>query len=147
MMKKLKEEVTLLFDGSSLKTIAAVLMLSGMLFVPAIAHHSTAMFDHNDERSITGVVTKFDYINPHSWIFIEVTNDDGTVTNWGFGMSAASRLRRMRLSPGNWKKGDLITVKFYPLKDGRPAGALLGVINSDGKTFRDVEGLTAPTAS
>ncbi len=78
MMKKLKEEVTLLFDGSSLKTIAAVLMLSGMLFVPAIAHHSTAMFDHNDERSITGVVTKFDYINPHSWIFIDVTNDNGT---------------------------------------------------------------------
>lgn len=122
-----------------------VLMLFSIFSVPAVAHHSTAMFDPQAERVFTGVVTKFAYINPHSWLYVDIKNEDGTVTNWGFEVGAAPRLRRMGVSPSFWKKGDLVRVRAYPLKNGRPAGSLRGAITSEGKTFRDVEDLTAPT--
>ena len=119
---------------------ALVLAASGS----AIAHHSSAMFDDQVELTLTGVVTRFDYLNPHSWLYVAVTEEDGTVTEWGFEMSAPPLLRRAGVAPSAWQAGDLVRVKTHPLKDGRPAGSLRGIIKSDGSTYRDTEGLEAP---
>ena len=115
--------------------------------VPSLhAHHSNAMFDDKVELIMTGVVTKFDYVNPHSWLYIDVTAEDGSITQWGFELSAPPRLRRIGVSPNYWKEGDLIMIKTNPLRDGRPAGGLKGMIKSDGVSFKDTTGLTAPKA-
>ena len=109
--------------------------------VPAGAHHSAAMFDFEKELQLTGTVTRFDYLNPHSWLYINVENDDGTMTEWGFELGAPPLLRRQGISPRFWEPGDRVVVKTNPLKDGRPAGNLAGALNSDGGTFGNAEGL------
>ena len=127
-----------------LKTYIYTCVVTCLFAFPAIAHHSTAMFDNTKELVMTGTVTRFDFINPHSWLYIDIKDAEGTVTNWGFEFSASSRLRRVGHSPKFWKAGDLITVKAYAIKDGRPVGALRGAITKEGVTYNNIEGLSAP---
>lgn len=117
--------------------VAAALTMT----IPAGAHHSAAMFDFEQEVRLEGTVTRFDYINPHSWLYVNVENDDGTMTEWGFELGAPPLLRRQGISPRFWETGDQIVLRTNPLKDGRPAGNLAGAISGDGKTFGNTEGL------
>ena len=71
--------------------VAALLSLAA---VPAIAHHSGAMFDDKKEVTLTGVVREFQYTNPHSWLLVDVTGNDGKVTTWGFEAEGPSSLTR-----------------------------------------------------
>jgi len=110
---------------------------------PALhAHHSAAMFDFQKTLTLSGTVTRFEYVNPHSWLYVNVRNEDGTVTEWGFELDAPPRLRRIGVSPNHWQAGDAVTVKTNPLRDGRPAGLLVGAAGESGKTFGNTEGLT-----
>lgn len=122
---------------------AAVLAL---LSIPAAGHHSSAMFDDQTLLTLTGEVTRFDYLNPHAWLYMNVTGDDGTVTEWGFELSAPPLLRREGVSPNTWRPGDLVRVRTHPLKDGRPAGSLRGIVKADGSGYRNTEGLEPPSA-
>ena len=119
-------------------------MAVAALVAPVSAHHSSAMFDREVERILTGEVREFAYLNPHSWLYVTVTSEDGTVTEWGFELSSPSLLRREGVSPSFWKVGDRITVRTNPLIDGRPAGNMRGAITADGRTYGDTRGLEAP---
>jgi hypothetical protein len=99
------------------------------------------MFESERTLTLSGHVTKFEYVNPHSWLYVNVDNDDGTVTEWGFELDAPPRLRRLGVSPKFWEPGDPITLRTRPLKDGRPAGFLVGAITEGGKPFGNTEGL------
>ena len=101
------------------------------------------MFDDQVVLTLKGTVTKFDYLNPHSWLYVNVENDDGTMTEWGFELDAPPRLRRLGISPNYWQEGDAITVKTNPLRDGRPAGHLVGAISGEGRTFGDASGIAS----
>lgn len=125
-------------------TLVGAVVLAALGAGSAFAHHSAAMFDDQVEVELTGVVTNFNYLNPHSWLYIEVTGDDGEVTTWGFETDDPSRLRRRGVTPTYWEPGDMVTVVTNPLRDGRPAGHLVGAIKADGVTFGNVEGLVAP---
>jgi hypothetical protein len=117
--------------------VAATLTLT----LPAGAHHSAAMFDFEQEVYLEGTVTRFDYVNPHSWLYVNVENDDGSVTEWGFELGAPPLLRRQGISPRFWEPGDQVVLKTNPLKDGRPAGHLAGAISGNEKHFGNTEGL------
>jgi len=123
---------------------AAFAALAAIIALPAAAHHSAAMFDAEVELELTGTVTKFDYVNPHSWLYVNIENDDGSMTEWGFELDAPPRLRRLGVSPNFWQEGDRIALKTHPLKDGRPAGALVGAMSVGGKTFGNPAGLEDP---
>lgn len=123
-----------------------VLMFAGLAAFlsvpePARGHHSAAMFDDEVELRLAGTVTRFDYVNPHSWLYVAVENDDGTTTEWGFELDAPPRLRRLGISPHFWREGDRIIVKTRPLKDGRPAGALVGAVADGGRPFGNTAGI------
>jgi len=120
-------------------------LLAGLLLalaLPALAHHSGAMFEERVTLELSGVVARFDYINPHSWLYVEVENEDGTMTEWGFELDAPPRLRRIGISPSFWREGDRVAVRTRPLKDGRPAGFLVGAVSDQDKTFGNANGLT-----
>ena len=134
-----------------MKTIHAITIAAGLAAgaaaVPATAHHSAAMFDDEINLVLEGTVTRFDYLNPHSWLYVDVVNEDGTTTEWGFELAAPPRLRRIGISPNFWEPGDEVTVMTHPLRDGRPAGDLAASISADGSEFGNAEELRAEMAA
>jgi hypothetical protein len=105
----------------------------------ASAHHSVqAEFDLNKPITITGVVTKVEWINPHSYLYIDVKDDSGNLKHWAFEMAGPGALRRAGLSRadrGGLKAGDTITVNAVAAKDGTDAGLIKDVTLPDGRKF------------
>jgi len=89
------------------------------------AHHSFAAFDMSKEQTITGVVSRFDWTNPHTFIWVDVTNDKGAVENWGIEGMSPNFLGRRGWSKTSVKPGDKITVSVRPLKEGKTGGMFI----------------------
>jgi hypothetical protein len=116
---------------------SAVLMLTA---TGALAHHSGAMFEETKTVTLEGVVKEFQYTNPHSWLLVDVTNADGTVTTWGFEAEGPSTLQRAGIRPGDFAAGTKLTITGRPMKDGRPAATWEFAIRADGRRFDPREG-------
>jgi hypothetical protein len=108
--------------------------------IAAWAHHSTTMFDKESEVTLEGVVKEFQYTNPHSWLLVDVTNDDGTVTTWGFEAEGPSTLMRAGIRKSDFQPGTKLTITGKPMKDGRPAAAWITAVRGDGKVFNPRQG-------
>ena len=89
----------------------------------AHAHHSfAAAFDENRPVNLQGVVTKVELVNPHSWIWIDVTNEDGSVTNWGLEGGPPVNLFRNGVTKDTLPVGSEIKVFAYQAKNGESKG-------------------------
>lgn len=117
---------------------AAVLTLA--LTGPLAAHHSIqAQFDINKHITVSGTVARVEFINPHSYLTVNVKDADGKVTRWAFEMAAAAQLRRAGLSRadrGGLKAGDEVTVIALAARDGSTTGLLQELKISDGREFK-----------
>ena len=104
------------------------------------AHHSIqAQFDINKSFTINGNVAKVEWINPHSYLTLNVKAADGTVEKWAFEMGAAGQLRRTGLSRadrGGLKTGDAVTIKALAARDGSNSGLLQEITTADGRVFK-----------
>lgn len=105
-----------------LRYAAAIAALSLMLAnVPLRAHHSfAAEYDGTKKITLNGTVTKFDMVNPHSWIYIDVKDDAGKVVNWKFETASPSNLYRRGFKKDTIKPGMQVTLEGYLAKDGSP---------------------------
>ena len=103
------------------------------------AHHSDqAQFDLQKPFTLTGVVTKVEWINPHSYLYLDVKDDSGRVKHWAFEMAGPGALRRAGLSRadrGGLKTGDTITVNGVLAKDGTDSGLIKELKLPDGRVF------------
>jgi hypothetical protein len=113
---------------SSTICVAFVLMAP----VAALAHHAAAMFETEKTVTVSGTVEEFAYVNPHAWLYVVVTDDNGEETLWGFEAEGPSALMRAGIKNTALQPGELVTVTARPLRDGRPAGALVSVTKADG---------------
>ena len=104
-----------------------------MIGFQALAHHSATMFDEAAEITVSGVVREFQYTNPHSWLLVDVTNEDGLVTTWGFEAEGPSTLMRAGIRKSDLAPGTEITITGNPMRDGRPAALWIIATRGDGR--------------
>ena len=105
------------------------------------AHHSGSMFEEDKTVTLEAVVKEFQYTNPHSWLVVNVTNDDGSVTTWGFEAEGPSTLLRAGIKKSDFKPGTKLTITGHPMRDGRSAAAWLKAVRTeDGKEFNPRSG-------
>jgi hypothetical protein len=98
------------------------------------AHHSfAAEFDRNSPVTLTGSVTRVDWGNPHIWVFMDVKDDTGKVSNWGVEGGAPNALFRNGWRKDSLKVGDTVTVEGFKSKDGLPRANANRVTLPDGR--------------
>jgi hypothetical protein len=122
--------------GEELESTQIILIETG----PAFAHHSVqAQFDIHKTFTVTGTIAKVEWINPHSYITINVTGADGKAQKWAFELAGPGALRRSGMSRedrGGLKPGDEVTASGLAAKDGSTTGFLQELKLADGRVFK-----------
>ena len=108
--------------------------LLGLIATPAVAHHSfAAEYDSTKPVKVTGVVTKVEWTNPHIWFYVDVKDEKGTVTNWGFSGGPPGVLQRRGIQRTALKPGDTIVVEGFRARDGSNNASGGAVTFADGR--------------
>jgi hypothetical protein len=116
--------------------LVAGLALAAAGTAPVLAHHSiAAQFDMYKSNTVTGTITRMDFQNPHSWLYVDVKDEQGTVQAWSIEFGAANALYRR-----GWRREDLpvgatVTVTGYVARDGSRMLGATDVKLADGRTL------------
>ena len=113
---------------------------------PVAAHHSfAAEFDAKAPVTLKGTVKQMDWVNPHSWIHLDVKNPDGSVTTWMIEGGTPNTLLRRGFTKNSLKAGTELTVEGYRAKDGTNRANGRDLVLPDGKRlFLGSAGTGAP---
>jgi hypothetical protein len=112
--------------------VAGVALLS--MAAPVWAHHAfAAEFDEKRPIKLAGTVTKWELVNPHSWIHMDVKNSDGTVTAWTVEGGSPNALLRKGFTKNSLPEGTEIVVEGYQAKDGANRGVAATLTYKDGR--------------
>lgn len=115
------------------KVVGFAIIAAAMTSIPAWAHHSNAHYEPAKTAMIKGTVTEYHLINPHSWVFLTVTGENGVPQEWALASNGSvGRLVRESWSADSMKSGDVITATVYPLRDGSYGGLIISIMLADG---------------
>src|SRR5688500_18776645 len=121
------------------RTMGALLALSFAAlpgFAASLAaHHSFAMFDTAKPVTLAGVVTAFEWTNPHAYIEMDVKGATGAPAHWSLELGSTSILMRAGWKFNTLKKGDQVTAIVSPLRSGEPGGLLNRITLPDGRVL------------
>ncbi len=120
------------------KSQLAGLVLCIGLLSPALllAHHSTAMYDMASPVTVTGTVTKFEWTNPHAFVYLDVKNEKGEVEHWEVEMMSLNHLKSYGWMHTTVKPGDVISCTGGRAKSGATAMISSVMKLSDGRTIK-----------
>ena len=120
-----------------LKGLAVFAFINALTVVPASAHHSfAAAFDADKPVTVQGVITQAKLANPHSWIYLDVKDENGNVVQWGFEAQTPTALIRSGVKPQVFTVGSLVTIKGCHARDmTKNEGAAREIILADGRSF------------
>jgi hypothetical protein len=114
---------------------AALILTAIALAGPALAHHSFAMFDSENQIRLQGEVTEFIWQNPHVYIHLKAPDPKGKVREWTIECANPGILNRTGWKFNMIKKGDPITIVVAPLRTGEPGALLKQIKLADGRKF------------
>ena len=112
-----------------------LVVVAGLLMVglPASAHHSfAAEYDSTKKIELKGVVTKFEWTNPHAHFYVDVTGPDGKVANWNLELASPNMMQRNGWTRHSLKEGDKVVVVASQAKDGTNTASAQTIQKSDG---------------
>ena len=122
------------FGFITLASTLAVVLALPLVSPPALAHHSFAVFfDGNKSVTITGVVTEFQFVNPHGVIKLKVKNAQGVEEDWKVETNSPSILRRRGWGPDSLKAGETITIDGWPGRDNAHYARLRSAKRANGE--------------
>ncbi len=113
--------------------LVAVAALLSMTMRSSAHHAFAAEYDENKRVTVSGTVTSFKWTNPHAWLYVEGTDESGTVTRWSFEMGSPNGLTRRGWKSTELKKGDQVTVEGFGAKDGNNIANASTVTLPDGR--------------
>ena len=114
---------------------------AGLLTMTAVdAHHSFTQFDREQELIKTGTVVRWAFNNPHSWLYLNIEDEDGNESLWSFEASGPVSLITRGITGATFEPGDTVTFMYCPMKDGRPAGHLGWAKLADGSFINPSDG-------
>ncbi len=117
---------------------AAALALSILVSATgASAHHSGAMFEPTKTVTLAGTIKSFQWINPHAWVHIMVTDDKGVMQEWEIECSTINIIARKGWTANSLKPGDKVALVVRPAKDGRTEGLMMNATLTGGKVLYD----------
>jgi hypothetical protein len=117
-----------------MKNFSALLALFAGSLLPLAAHHSfAAEYDSKQPVTIKGTVNRVDWVNPHSWVHVDVVDADGKTTTWQCETAPPNSLFRQGWTRNSLKKGDAITVEGFRAKDSSATMSARSVLTADGK--------------
>jgi hypothetical protein len=125
--------------------LGVVLLLTGATV--AVAHHSfAAEFDASKPMKLTGLVTKIEWQNPHTFFYIDVTDAaGGKVTNWAIELGSPNGLMRSGWTRNTLKIGDIVSVEGSLARSGEPLGnARVVILTSTGQKLFGASSQTTP---
>ena len=101
-----------------------IFALAFSVIMPAVAHHSFAMFDFDKTISCPATVKEFRWTNPHVTLLIEAAPNSGDAQEtWSLELTSPGNLTRLGWTHSSFKPGDRIDIQFNPLRDGKHGGA------------------------
>ena len=121
-----------------MKTKSAILLVCLLLLwtAPAFAHHSVSMYDMAHPTTVTGMVTKLDWTNPHAYIYVDVKNAQGEIEHWAIEVDSPNFLKHNGWTSTTVKPGDTITCTGGRAKSGALTMRCTIVKLTDGSELR-----------
>ena len=120
------------------RVIATAAVASVCLALPAFAHHSFSMFDHDKNITMNGTVKELEWTNPHAWLHIMTMDEKtGKAVEWSFEMGGVGQIAAQGWKPDSVKPGDQISVVMHPLKDGSHGGQYVSAALPSGRSFKN----------
>ena len=115
-----------------IKALGLACIAAGMYVIPVYAHHSFAMFDAEQVKTIAGTVKEFQWTNQHAWIMLNVNDDKGQAAKWAIEMGGPAGLARQGWVPKTLRPGMQVKAVIHPLRDGNAGGQFMAVTLPDG---------------
>jgi hypothetical protein len=114
------------------RMLGSVVLCAGLVAVIAAqAHHSlSGVYDIRKQGEVTGAIAKVEFMNPHGALTLEVDNGDGTTTEWVMTTGSANVLASLGFGgdgPNNVVAGDVVTIKYFPARNGKPLGFIRSI--------------------
>ncbi len=118
---------------TKLAVLVAGLALVG-LAVPAVAHHAVgAEYDADKQVTLKGTVTRIEWTNPHSRLYLDVEEPDGTIVNWNLELTARSALVRQGWTSKTVSIGEMLTVEGHLARSGVKMINAQSITTADGR--------------
>lgn len=130
--------------SQAIRWCCGALLAATMWANSASAHHSFAVFNMEKLVTISGTVVDWKWVNPHSWVYLEVTKADGTTERWALECSSPNMMIRWGWNANDIQVGDKITADVHRARDGKYVAAVQTMFLASGKVVADPMGQARP---